>query len=159
MRVGFGYDAHRLVESRPLVLGGCTVPFDRGLEGFSDGDVACHALIDALLGAAALGDCGSHFPAGDPEFADAESVGLLVRAVDIVARAGFTICNVDCTIVADEPPLARHIPDMRARLAKAMRVSVDRCSVKAKHAEGLGFVGEGRGIEAMALACIEEQSR
>ena len=157
MRFGLGYDAHALVDGRPLVLGGCTIPFERGLQGFSDADIACHAIIDALLGAAALGDCGSHFPAGNPEFAGANSAQLLTRAAGIVAGAGFSICNVDCTIVADAPPLAAHIPQIRARLAQAMNIPIERCSVKAKHAEGLGFVGEGRGLEALAVACIEER--
>ena len=155
MRVGFGFDAHRLVPGRPLVLAGCRIPFDRGLEGYSDADVAAHAVIDALLGAAALGDCGSMFPAGNPEFAGAESVGLLRRAVQRLTDAGHRIGNVDCTIVAEQPPLAPHIDKMRQTLATAMGIPLERCSVKAKHTEGMGYTGEGIGMAAYAAATLE----
>lgn len=154
MRVGFGYDAHPLVEGRPLVLAGVVVPFARGLLGYSDGDVVAHALIDALLGAAALGDCGQHFPAGDPRFRGADSVGLIRQAIALIAAASFEVGNVDCTIVAEEPALASFVAQMRANLAGALGVGVDLVSVKAKRTEGLGFEGEGRGIAAYAVACI-----
>ena len=154
MRVGFGYDAHPLVEGKPLVLAGVVVPFARGLLGFSDGDVVAHALIDALLGAAALGDCGQHFPAGDPRFKGADSVGLIRRAAALITAASFEVGNVDCTIVAEEPALASFVVQMRANLAGALGVGVDLVSVKAKRTEGLGFEGEGRGIAAFAVACI-----
>jgi|GEM_PF-513973 len=120
MRIGFGFDAHRLVPGRPLILAGCRIPFDRGLEGYSDADVAAHAVIDALLGAAALGDCGSMFPAGNPEFAGADSVGLLRRAVKRLTDAGHAVGNVDCTIVAEQPALAPHVEKMRQTLADAI---------------------------------------
>lgn len=158
MRVGMGYDAHRLVAGRELVLAGVRVPFDRGLDGFSDADVAAHAVIDALLGAAALGDCGTHFPAGDPRFAGARSVELLREAVALVGAAGLTVGNVDCTIVAERPALAPHIAAMRGTLAQAMGVDTARVSVKAKRPEGLGFAGSGDGIEAYAVALVEDRT-
>jgi 2-C-methyl-D-erythritol 2,4-cyclodiphosphate synthase len=155
MRIGFGYDAHRLVTGRPLVLAGVDVPYERGLDGFSDADVASHAVIDALLGAAALGDCGTHFPAGDARFAGARSTGLLRQTVAILKQAGFAVGNVDCTIVAEQPALAPHVPAMRAALAAALGVAVTSVSVKAKRTEGLGFTGDSSGIEAYATALLE----
>jgi 2-C-methyl-D-erythritol 2,4-cyclodiphosphate synthase len=155
VRIGFGFDAHRLVPGRPLILAGCRVPFDRGLEGYSDADVVAHALIDALLGAAALGDCGSMFPAGNPEFAGADSIELLRRAVRRIGEAGYTIGNIDCTIVAEQPALAPYLEKMRTVLAQAAGIGIDRCSVKAKHTEGMGFTGEGIGMAAYAAATLE----
>jgi 2-C-methyl-D-erythritol 2,4-cyclodiphosphate synthase len=154
MRVGFGFDAHRLVPGRPLILAGCRIPFDRGLEGYSDADVAAHAVIDALLGAAALGDCGSMFPAGDPQFAGADSIGLLRRAVQRLREAGFVVGNVDCTIVAERPALSPHIDTMRRTLADAIGIPLEGCSVKAKHTEGMGYTGEGIGMAAYAIALL-----
>ncbi|HXW50775.1 MAG TPA: 2-C-methyl-D-erythritol 2,4-cyclodiphosphate synthase [Candidatus Acidoferrales bacterium] len=154
MRVGFGFDAHRLVPGRPLVLAGCRIPFDRGLEGYSDADVAAHATIDAILGAAALGDCGTMFPAGDPRYAGADSVALLRQAVARVAQAGLRVGNLDCTIVAERPALAPHIPAMRAALSQACGVDIAQCSVKAKHTEGMGFTGEGIGMAAFATVTL-----
>jgi 2-C-methyl-D-erythritol 2,4-cyclodiphosphate synthase len=154
MRVGFGFDAHRLVPGRPLIIAGCRVPFDQGLEGYSDADVAAHAAIDAILGAAALGDCGSMFPAGDPQYAGADSIELLRRAVQRVRDAGFAIGNLDCTIVAERPQLAPHIAQMRANLANAVGVAIDCCNVKAKHTEGMGYTGEGIGMAAYAIALL-----
>ena len=160
MRVGFGFDAHRLVPGRPLVLAGCRIPFDRGLEGYSDADVAAHAIIDAVLGAAAMGDCGSMFPAGNPEFAGADSVALLRRAVQAVSKAGFKIGNVDCTIVAEQPALAPHIESMRKCIADAVSIPVNCCNVKAKHTEGMGYTGEGIGMAAYAVAMlVNEEDR
>lgn len=156
MRVGFGYDAHPLVAGRPLVLAGVSIPFDRGLDGYSDADVATHAVIDALLGAAALGDCGSHFPAGDERFAGAKSVDLLALAIALMRDAGFRVGNVDCTIVAERPALAGSVAAMRQSLATAMDVDAARVSVKVKRSEGLGFTGEGAGIEAYAAALVED---
>ncbi len=156
MRVGFGYDAHRLVAGRPLVLGGTAVPFESGLAGFSDADGAAHAVIDALLGAAALGDCGTRYPAGDKRYANARSVELLVDAASAIAAAGYRVGNVDCTIVAERPALAPYVEAMRRTLASALGVDVARVSVKAKRPEGLGFAGEGSGIEAHAAALLEE---
>jgi 2-C-methyl-D-erythritol 2,4-cyclodiphosphate synthase len=155
LRIGFGFDAHRLAPGRPLVLAGCRIRFDRGLEGYSDADVVSHALIDALLGAAALGDCGTMFPAGTPELAGADSIELLRRAVQRVVQAGLRIGNVDCTIVAEEPELAPHIDAMRKNLANACGIAMEQCSVKAKHTEGMGFTGEGIGMAAFATATLE----
>jgi len=154
VRVGFGFDAHPLVKGRPLVIAGCRVPCDRGLEGFSDGDVAAHALIDALLGAAALGDCGTLFPAGDPRFAGADSLQLLNRACAILRAAGHEIGNVDCTIVAERPALSPFIGEMRRNVAGAAGIVVEDCSIKAKRTEGLGFTGTGEGMAAYAIAII-----
>lgn len=159
MRIGLGFDAHRLVPGRPLVLAGCRIPFDRGLEGYSDADVAAHAIIDAVLGAAAMGDCGSMFPAGNPEFAGADSVALLRRAVKAVTEAGFKIGNVDCTIVAERPALAPHIDSMCKCIADAVGIPVNCCSVKAKHTEGMGYTGEGIGMAAYAVALLDEEHR
>ena len=155
MRVGFGFDAHRLVPGRPLVLAGTRIPFERGLEGYSDADVAAHAITDALLGAAAMGDCGSMFPAGDPQYAGADSMELLRRATQRLREAGFQIGNVDCTIVAEQPALAPHITAMRHNVSAAIGIAVERCSVKAKHTEGMGYTGEGVGMAAYAVAVLE----
>jgi len=156
MRAGLGYDAHPLIAERPLVLAGVEIPFGRGLEGFSDADVAAHAIIDAILGAASLGDCGTHFPSGDPKYAGARSVDLLTRAVGFVTEAGFAVGNIDCTIVAERPSLAPYVARMRDELAKAIGIETHRVSVKAKRTEGLGFTGSGDGIEAYAIALLEE---
>jgi len=160
MRVGHGFDAHRLVPGRPLVLAGCRIPFDRGLEGYSDADVAAHAIIDAVLGAAAMGDCGSMFPAGNPEFAGADSVALLRRAVKAVTEAGYKVGNIDCTIVAEKPALAPHIESMRKCIADAAGIPVSGCNVKAKHTEGMGYTGEGIGMAAYAVTMLfDEEDR
>ncbi len=156
-RVGFGFDAHALGAGRPLILAGVGVPFAQGLIGFSDADVAAHAVIDALLGGAALGDCGSRFPAGDERYAGIESTTLLRLSASMVREAGFSITNVDCIIVAEAPPLAPHVPAMRAALAAAMDVDISQVSVKAKRTEGLGFTGEGKGMAAHCVACIEQR--
>jgi 2-C-methyl-D-erythritol 2,4-cyclodiphosphate synthase len=158
MRIGFGFDAHRLVPGRPLVLGGIRIPFERGLEGFSDADVVAHAVIDAVLGAASLGDCGSRFPAGDPKYAGAESIALLKTAAKILADAGLRAHNIDCVIVAEAPALAPHLETMRAALAAALGIETGRCSIKAKRTEGLGFTGSGEGMAAYAVATVEERT-
>ncbi|HLJ85097.1 MAG TPA: 2-C-methyl-D-erythritol 2,4-cyclodiphosphate synthase [Candidatus Eremiobacteraceae bacterium] len=155
MRVGFGYDAHPLVAGRLLVLAGVEVPYARGLDGYSDGDVVAHAVIDALLGALALGDCGSHFPAGDARFAGARSLDLLRQAVALIAAENHVIGNVDCTIVAERPALAAYIGQMRSNLSRALDVTTAFVSVKAKRTEGLGFEGESRGIAAYAIASVK----
>ena len=154
MFVGLGFDAHRFEPGRPLIVAGCTVRYDRGLAGFSDGDVAAHAIIDAILGAAALGDCGTMFPAGDPRFAGADSIDLLRRAVAFVADAGYSVVNLDCTIVAEQPALSPFIEQMRATVASAARIAVGRCSVKPKRTEGLGFTGQGQGMASFAVATL-----
>ena len=153
-RVGTGYDLHRLVAGRPLVLGGVTIPFDRGLAGHSDADAICHAIIDALLGAAAAGDIGRHFPDADPLWRGASSIGLLSRAAALVRGFGFTIGNVDVVVIAEHPTLAPHVDAMRANVADALGVSVDRVSIKGKTNEGVGALGRGEAIAVHAVALV-----
>lgn len=156
LRIGHGYDVHRLTEGRPLILGGVAVLFDRGLLGHSDADVLTHAVMDALLGAAALGDIGRLFPDTDPAYAGADSIALLRRVTEVLAEQGFALVNVDATVLAQRPRLAPYIPEMRRALALAMGVDVSRVSVKATTEEGLGFTGRGEGIAAHAVALIEK---
>lgn len=155
LRVGHGYDVHRLVEGRALILGGVTVPFDRGLLGHSDADVLIHAVMDALLGAAALGDIGKLFPDSDAAYAGADSIALLRRVTALLREHGWQVGNVDATVVAQAPKLAPYIPEMRRRLAEAMGLDVDCVSVKATTEERLGFTGSGEGMAAHAVALIE----
>lgn len=154
MRIGEGWDVHALVAGRPLILGGVTVPHDRGLDGHSDADVLAHAITDALLGAAGLGDIGRHFPDTDPRFAGADSMVLLAEAAQRVRDAGYRIGNIDSTIVAQAPKLAPHIPAMRARLAEVLGLATDEVNVKAKTAEKMGPVGELKAIEARATCLL-----
>jgi len=154
-RAGVGYDIHPLVAGRRLVLGGVEIPFDRGLEGWSDADVLSHAVIDALLGAAALGDIGSHFPPGDPEYKNISSLVLLDRVKDSLAAAGFTIANIDATIVAEQPRLGEYIGGMRQMLSQALGINVTQVSVKASTANHVGSLGRGEGMAAYAVALIE----
>ena len=155
LRVGHGYDVHRLTEGRALILGGVTVPFDRGLLGHSDADVLTHAVMDALLGAAALGDIGKLFPDSDAAYAGADSIALLRRVTALLREHGWQVGNVDATVVAQAPKLAPYIPEMRRRLAEAMGLDVDCVSVKATTEERLGFTGSGEGMAAHAVALIE----
>ena len=155
LRVGHGYDVHRLVEGRALILGGVTVPFDRGLLGHSDADVLTHAVMDALLGAAALGDIGKLFPDSDAAYAGADSIALLRRVTALLREHGWQVGNVDATVVAQTPRMAPYIPEMRRRLAEAMGLDVDCVSVKATTEERLGFTGSGEGMAAHAVALIE----
>lgn len=157
MRIGHGYDVHRLVEGRKLILGGVEIPFEKGLLGHSDADVLAHAVMDALLGAAALGDIGKLFPDSDPAYEGADSLKLLERVAEVLGEHGYAVGNVDATVLAQRPKLAPHIPLMRKRLAAAMGVEPDRVSVKATTEEGLGFTGAGAGIAAHAVALIEEK--
>ena len=157
MRIGHGYDVHKLVEGRKLILGGIEIPYEKGLLGHSDADVLTHALMDALLGAAALGDIGKLFPDNDPNYAGADSVALLKKVCAVITEAGYRVGNVDCTVIAQRPKLAPHIPAMREKLAAAMGVDVSRVSVKATTEEHLGFTGEGLGIAAHSVALLEEQ--
>ncbi|HUS17631.1 MAG TPA: 2-C-methyl-D-erythritol 2,4-cyclodiphosphate synthase [Chloroflexia bacterium] len=156
-RVGFGYDVHRLVAGRELRLGGIRVPYERGLAGHSDADVLLHAITDALLGAAALGDIGTHFPPSDAQWAGADSRDLLAGARDVLAAAGWVVHNLDTTIVAEAPRLGPHIPAMRAEIARVLALSLEQVSVKAKTTEGLGFTGTGEGMAAYAVATIVRQ--
>lgn len=158
MRIGHGYDVHRLVPGRKLILGGVEVPFDLGLLGHSDADVLAHAVMDALLGAAALGDIGQHFPDSDPAYAGADSLVLLERVTELLRQAGFSVGNVDATLLCQAPKLAPHIPRMRANLARAMGVDVSQVSVKATTEEGLGFTGQKEGVAAHAVALLEART-
>ena len=155
MRIGHGYDVHKLVEGRPLILGGVTIPFEKGLLGHSDADVLLHAISDALLGAAALGDIGKLFPDSDAAYAGADSIALLERVTALLREHGWQVGNVDATVVAQTPKLAPYIPEMRRRLAEAMGLDVDCVSVKATTEERLGFTGSGEGMAAHAVALIE----
>ncbi|MDY4158293.1 MAG: 2-C-methyl-D-erythritol 2,4-cyclodiphosphate synthase [Faecalibacterium sp.] len=155
MRIGHGYDVHRLVEGRKLILGGVEVPFEKGLLGHSDADVLAHAVMDAVLGAAALGDIGQHFPDNDPVYSGADSLKLARRVAEILKEHGFRIENIDATLLCQRPKLAPHIPAMRRNLADAFGLPVDAVSVKATTEEHLGFTGEGLGIAAHAVALIE----
>ena len=155
MRIGHGYDVHRLVEGRPLILGGVNVPFEKGLLGHSDADVLAHAVMDAVLGAAALGDIGQHFPDSDPAYAGADSLALARHVAGLLRQAGWQVGNIDATILCQRPKLAPHIPAMRRNLAEAFGLPADGVSVKATTEEHLGFTGEGLGIAAHAVALIQ----
>ena len=156
MRIGHGYDVHRLVPGRRLVLGGVGVPFERGLLGHSDADVLTHAVMDALLGAAALGDIGQHFPDHDPAYAGADSLVLLDQVTVLLAERGWRVGNVDATVIVQRPKLASYIPQMRANLARRMGVELEQVNVKATTEEGLGFTGSGEGIAAHAVVLLEK---
>ncbi len=158
-RVGHGFDAHRLVAGRRLILGGVHVPFDRGALGHSDADALAHAISDALLGAAALGDLGGHFPDSDPQWKDANSMVLLEACVQRVRANGYTIVNVDATIVVDRPKLAPYIGAMRETLATQLQLPLECVSVKAKTSEGMGYTGDGSGVAVYAVASIERETR
>ncbi|MCI9472463.1 MAG: 2-C-methyl-D-erythritol 2,4-cyclodiphosphate synthase [Flavonifractor sp.] len=156
MRIGHGYDVHRLTEGRRLVLGGVEIPFEKGLLGHSDADVLVHAVMDALLGAAGLGDIGGLFPDTDPAFAGISSLTLLDQVMDRLGAASFRVGNVDATLLAQRPKLAPHIPQMRAKLAAHLGVDPARVNVKATTEEGLGFTGTGEGIAAHSVCLLEE---
>ena len=155
MRIGHGYDVHRLTEGRKLILGGVEIPWERGLLGHSDADVLTHAVMDALLGAAGLGDIGKHFPDSDPAYAGADSLKLLAHVVQLLRENGFSVGNVDATVLAQRPKLAGYIPRMRSNLAQVMGVEPERVNVKATTEEGLGFTGSGEGMAAHAVCLLE----
>jgi 2-C-methyl-D-erythritol 2,4-cyclodiphosphate synthase len=157
MRIGHGYDVHRLAQGEPLVLGGVKIPSKCGLIGWSDADVLVHAVIDALLGAASLGDIGTYFPPGDPQFKGISSLILLQRVNDMLKKAGYKIGNVDATIVAEQPKLSGHILEMRARLAQVLTCDISCINVKANTQEELGFVGREEGMIAWAVALIDNK--
>lgn len=156
VRIGHGYDVHRLVEGRKLILGGVEIPYERGLLGHSDADVLTHAVMDALLGACALGDIGHLFPDSDPAFAGADSLRLLDEVVSRLHAQGFRVGNVDATVLAQAPKLAPHLPAIRRNLADRLQVPLSRVSVKATTEEGLGFTGAGEGMAAHAVCLVEE---
>jgi len=155
IRIGIGYDVHPLSPGRRLVLGGIDIPFDKGLSGWSDADVLTHAIIDALLGAAALGDIGSHFPPGEPQYRGISSLALLEKVRDELVDSGWLIGNVDATIVAEQPQLRQFIDDIRHQLSQTLGIATGQVSVKAKTSAQLGFVGRGEGMAAYAIALIE----
>ncbi len=154
MRIGEGFDAHALVAGRPLIVGGVTIPFEKGLAGHSDADVLLHAICDALLGAAVLGDIGQHFSDTDERYAGADSRMLLREVGSKVSQAGYTIGNIDSTIIAQQPKMAPHIPEMAANIASDLGIDVTTVSVKAKTTESLGFPGRGEGIAAKAVVLL-----
>lgn len=156
MRIGQGYDVHKLAEGRPLILGGVTVPYEKGLLGHSDADVLVHAVMDALLGAAALGDIGQHFPDTDPEYLGISSIELLERVGKLLDEKGYVVDNIDATIIAQRPKLASYRPQMAANIARALHLDASRVSVKATTEEGLGFTGTGEGISSQAITLLTE---
>jgi 2-C-methyl-D-erythritol 2,4-cyclodiphosphate synthase len=158
IRIGIGFDSHPLKAGRKLVLGGVQIPFDRGLEGWSDADVLTHAIMDALLGAAALGDIGVHFPPGRPEYQGIASLVLLNEVVEKLEERGYRVGNIDATVVAEKPRLREYIDDMRHNLSHVLGVGVDHVSVKASTSNGLGAIGREEGIAAYAVAMIEGKS-
>ena len=155
IRVGMGYDVHPLIHGRSLVLGGVNIPFDKGLDGWSDADVLTHAIIDALLGATALGDIGNHFPPGEPQYKDISSLALLKNVKDELVKNGWQIANIDATIVAEKPRLSDFIHQIREQLSQTMDIATSQVSVKASTSEGLGFTGRGEGIAAHTIALVE----
>ena len=154
MRIGHGYDVHKLVENRPLIIGGVTIPYEKGLLGHSDADVLIHAVMDALLGAAALGDIGLHFPDSDPAYKGADSIKLLEHVGDLLESKMYFVENIDATILAQAPKMRPHIDDMRKNIANALRIELSCVNVKATTEEGLGFTGAGEGIAAHAVCLI-----
>ena len=157
MRIGIGYDVHKLVEDRKLILGGIKIPYDKGLLGHSDADVLAHAVMDALLGAAALGDIGKHFPDTDKTFKGISSIELMKEVAEILKDNGYKVGNVDATVIAQNPKLAPYITDMRKNMARALEIDLDRMSVKATTTEKLGFAGRGEGIAAEAAVLVHKK--
>ncbi len=158
-RIGIGYDVHPLVSGRKLVLGGTEIPFNKGLEGWSDADTLTHAIIDALLGAAALGDIGQHFPSGEPDYENISSLMLLDKVVEKLEESGWRVVNIDATVVAEKPRLREYIDDMRHNLSHVLGIDADRVSIKASTNNGVGSIGNGQGIAAYAVALIEGRTR
>jgi 2-C-methyl-D-erythritol 2,4-cyclodiphosphate synthase len=159
LRIGIGYDAHPLVKGRKLVLGGVAIPFAKGLDGWSDSDVLTHAVMDALLGAAALGDIGQHFPPGQAEYKDISSLVMLEKVVQKLTERGYKVVNIDATAVAEKPRLSEYIDDMQKNLSKVIGVNINQVSVKASSNNGLGDIGRGDGIAAYAVAMIESREK
>lgn len=159
MRIGMGYDVHRLTENRKLILGGVEIPYEKGLLGHSDADVLLHAIMDALLGAAALGDIGKHFPDTDPAYKGISSILLLEHVGRLLEAEGIKIGNIDATVIAQRPKLAPYIMNMRENIAKALNIDIQQINVKATTEEGLGFTGEGLGIASNAICLVEKEKR
>jgi len=156
MRIGIGYDAHRLTGKRPFILGGVEIPFEQGLEGWSDADVLVHAIIDALLGAAALGDIGTHFPANDPAYEGISSIVLLGHTRNLLREQGWRISNIDATIIAERPLIHPFVDQMRQNISQALSISKSQVGIKATTTEGLGFTGREEGVAAYSVALLEE---
>ena len=156
MRIGHGFDVHRLVENRKLILGGVLIEYEKGLLGHSDADVLVHALMDAILGAAGLGDIGKHFPDNDDSFKDISSLKLLKKVKDIITEKGYKLSNADVTVIAQRPKLLPFIPEMKSNIAKILEINEDRLNIKATTTEKLGFEGRGEGISAHAVCLLEE---
>ena len=154
MRIGMGYDVHKLVEKRDLILGGVKIPYELGLLGHSDADVLLHAIMDSLLGAAALGDIGKHFPDTDPKYKGISSIELLKHVGNLLSDHNYKIGNIDATIIAQRPKMAPHIPTIRENIASALNISIDQINVKATTEEGLGFTGEGLGISSQSICLL-----
>ena len=159
MRIGFGYDIHALIPGRPLILGGVDIPFEKGLLGHSDADVLCHAISDALLGAAALGDIGEHFPDTDPKYKDCSSLDLLCQAAEIVHQTGYVIGNIDTVIIAEAPKLSKYKKSMADTIAQALRLDTDKVSVKAMTHEKFDSTGQGKAIAVYAVALLDEKGQ
>jgi len=155
MRIGFGYDSHRFDEARPLVLGGVRIPDHPGLVGHSDGDAIAHAVTDAILGAAALGDIGQHFPPSESQWKDADSMELLARAVELIGESDLRVCNIDVTVITEQPEIAPNAQEMVARLSEVLGTAPDAISVKGKTNEGMGWIGSGEGMAVHAVALLE----
>ncbi|WP_434302374.1 2-C-methyl-D-erythritol 2,4-cyclodiphosphate synthase [Clostridium botulinum] len=155
MRVGLGYDVHKLVENRPLIIGGVTIPHNKGLLGHSDADVLIHAIMDALLGAAALGDIGKHFPDSDKNFKNISSLLLLSKVKDLINKEGYKIVNIDCTIIAQKPKMLYHIDAMKKNICKYLKLDNNMLNIKATTEEGLGFTGKEEGISANAICLLD----
>lgn len=154
-RIGIGHDVHRFITGRRLILGGIEIPYEKGLEGWSDADVLLHAIIDALLGAAGLGDIGQHFPPGNPEYKGISSLVLLAKVNDLLTGAGWQVGNIDTTIITEQPRLNLHIKNMGIKISSTLNTSTEKINIKAGTSEGLGFTGRGEGIEVFAVALIE----
>ena len=159
MRVGIGYDVHRLAPERKLILGGVEIEYEKGLLGHSDADVLLHAIMDALLGAAALGDIGRHFPDTDPAYKGASSIRLLTQVRELIRQSGYRIGNIDAVIIAQRPKMKPHIERMRRNIAEALQTEMERISVKATTEEGMGFTGSGEGVSSQAVCLLEEEGR
>ncbi|HCW05467.1 MAG TPA: 2-C-methyl-D-erythritol 2,4-cyclodiphosphate synthase [Clostridium sp.] len=158
MRIGMGYDVHKLVEDKDLIIGGVKIPFDKGLSGHSDADVLTHAIMDSILGAAALGDIGRHFPDTDPQYKGASSISLLKVVGRLIRENNYEIVNIDSTIIAQKPKMAPHILTMRENIAKALNIDISQINVKATTEEGLGFTGKGEGISSQSICLLKEKN-
>lgn len=157
MRVGMGYDVHKLTTNRDLIIGGVKIPYEKGLLGHSDADVLTHAIMDSLLGACALGDIGTHFPDTDSRFKGASSLDLLVHVKDLISREGYIISNIDATIIAQKPKMAPHIPLMRETLSSILNIDLTQINIKATTEEGLGFTGTGEGISSQSICLLTKE--